>query len=217
VNLKAAINADQTAGVVGVKFSTATVASTQVTAGAIDATTLVVTAQTAGAAGNSIATTETAAQLSWGAATLAGGVTASTVNADVTCGAVAGDHSVTVTAITAGFAGNAITSTESAVTLSWGAATLAGGGSTIGTAVIPEDGGRLSQIVSIAPQWTGTPTYTIALLDSDGNQYYVTGALNENATTNTDNADLQISGGDTVKVTTSTKVEETLPIKVQLR
>ncbi len=220
-NLAAAING--TAGA-GTLYSSNTVASTEATAGAVIAHAIILTAITAGAAGNSLASTETSLHLSYGATTFAGGIDASTANVDVTCGAVTA-HAVTLTSILSTFAANAITLAKSAVTitlsgLSGGATgTLTGGGSTIGTAAMPADfeGGLLHEIVSVAPQFTGTPTYTIALLDADGVQYYVTGNLNENATTNTDVADMEVGANDTIKITTSTKVEETLPIVVLLR
>lgn len=71
-NLKKAINASGTAGV---EYFAGTLIHPSVTAGAITATTLLVTANATGTGGNSIATTETAATLSWGSGTLTGGVT----------------------------------------------------------------------------------------------------------------------------------------------
>lgn len=72
-NLKAAINATGTAGT---EYYTGTLIHPTVSAGAITSTTLVVTANTKGTAGNSIASTEAAVTLSWGASALAGGVDA---------------------------------------------------------------------------------------------------------------------------------------------
>lgn len=69
-NLASAINGTSGAGT---KYSTATAANTQVTCGAVASHAVVVTAITLGLAGNSIASTTTAATLSWGAATLTGG------------------------------------------------------------------------------------------------------------------------------------------------
>ena len=68
-NLKSAINHT---GVPDTDYKCAAAHPT-VSAGTITATTLVVTALTAGTAGNSLASTETSAHLSWGAATLTGG------------------------------------------------------------------------------------------------------------------------------------------------
>lgn len=68
-NLKSAINVDGTVGVYGA----GTTIHPQVTATTNTNTTQVVQAIAAGTAGNSIATTETSAHLSWGAATLASG------------------------------------------------------------------------------------------------------------------------------------------------
>lgn len=70
LNLKNAINHEGTAGT---DYSCAAVHPT-VAGTSSDATTLVVTAKTKGAAGNTIATTETGTNLSWGATTLAAGV-----------------------------------------------------------------------------------------------------------------------------------------------
>ncbi len=69
-NLAKAINLN---GVAGTDYATAMTINTQVTATS-DATHLVITAITAGTAGNAIATTETGANTAWGAATMAGGV-----------------------------------------------------------------------------------------------------------------------------------------------
>lgn len=75
-NLKKAINLT---GVSGTDYGSATVAHTQVDAGTLTATTLLVTAKVGGTQANSYATTETSAHLSWGAATLAGGTTQAVV------------------------------------------------------------------------------------------------------------------------------------------
>ena len=68
-NLRRAINGD---GVAGVNYGTGTVANADVTA-ADTATTNVLTARKAGTFGNTVATTETGANISFGAATLTGG------------------------------------------------------------------------------------------------------------------------------------------------
>lgn len=70
-NFFKAINAS---GVAGTNYFAGTVANTQVTATNPTGTTVVLTAIAGGTAGNAIATTETSAHLSFGAATLAGGV-----------------------------------------------------------------------------------------------------------------------------------------------
>jgi hypothetical protein len=69
-NLAKAIEATGTAGVT---YSSALTEHTQVTVDLVTATTIKIRAKTAGAAGNAIATTETMANASFGAATLAGG------------------------------------------------------------------------------------------------------------------------------------------------
>lgn len=75
-NLNAAINAGAGAGTL---YGTGTEEHPTVSSAEGAGTTLDITAKTAGAAGNSIATTETLADGSFGAATLAGGVDASNV------------------------------------------------------------------------------------------------------------------------------------------
>lgn len=72
-NLKAAINGSAGAGTT---YSTGTVAHIEVAATTLSGTQLTVAASSAGTAGNSIATTTTAANATWGAATLAGGLQA---------------------------------------------------------------------------------------------------------------------------------------------
>lgn len=68
-NLRRAINGD---GVAGTNYGTGTTVNADVTA-TDTATTVDVTAITAGSAANTVATTETGANLAWGAATLTGG------------------------------------------------------------------------------------------------------------------------------------------------
>lgn len=60
-------------GVYGLDFSSLLTASSEVTVNSVSATVLVVRAILPGTAGNAFATTETGANLGWGAATLAGG------------------------------------------------------------------------------------------------------------------------------------------------
>lgn len=72
-NLIAAINGAAGAGTI---YGTGTVAHAQVSAATGAGDTMVATARTAGVAGNSIATTETMTNGSWGAATLTGGADA---------------------------------------------------------------------------------------------------------------------------------------------
>lgn len=71
-NLKAAIDAS---GTPGTEYFAGTLAHPTVSGSTLTATTLLVVADTAGIAGNSIATTETSTVASWGAATLTGGIT----------------------------------------------------------------------------------------------------------------------------------------------
>jgi hypothetical protein len=69
-NLSKAVEAT---GTPGVTYSTALIEHTQVAVSVITATTIKIRDKVAGAAGNAVATTETMATASWGAATLAGG------------------------------------------------------------------------------------------------------------------------------------------------
>ena len=210
-NLKAAVNG---AAGAGTTYAYATVASTQVTAGAINTTshTLAIAAQAAGIAGNLLASTDDSATLAFTSTVFAGGVDASTANAYGTFAAVA-SHAMIFTVTTAGLSTLATTTDET--TLSWGAGTVAAGGSTIGTAAIVETG-VIRNIVTKAPQLTGTPTYTVEIIDEDGDTIYISAAQNENATTRAA-VEIQVSEGDQVRLTTSTKVEETLPFTVFLR
>jgi hypothetical protein len=75
-NLQAAINLGAGSGTV---YAAATTIHPTVYASSITSTTLVATAKSQGSAGNSIATTETAATASWGGATLSGGGATTTV------------------------------------------------------------------------------------------------------------------------------------------
>lgn len=210
-NLKAAVNG---AAGAGTTYSYVTVASTEVTAGAIDtgAHTLAIAAKAAGIAGNLLASTDDSATLSFTSTVFAGGVDASTANAHGTFGAVAA-HAMVFTLTTAGFSTLATTTDET--TLSWGAATVAAGGSTIGTALIVETG-IIRNIVTKAPQLTGTPTYTVEIVNEDGDSIYTSAAQNENATTRAA-VEIQVSAGDYIRLTTNAKVEETLPFTVYLR
>lgn len=72
-NIKAAINGSAGSGTT---YSTGTVAHIEVTATTLTGTTLVIAANSGGIAGNTINTTTTAANATWGAATLAGGLNA---------------------------------------------------------------------------------------------------------------------------------------------
>lgn len=219
-NLKDAVNGT---GTPSTQYSSATVASTEILAGAIDtgAHTLTVEARTAGIAGNSLAKTENSATLDWDGAeaVMTGGVDETPVNPYVTCSAVVA-HAVTLTAIPVGALGNAITLAKSAAHLTLSGlstANFTGGGSTVGTSdPIGGNGGKLSVIVSEAPAWQGTPTYTVKIVDASGDVLYVSGNLNEGAVTRTV-VEQMVAPTDKIIVTTSTVVEETLPIKVNLR
>lgn len=211
-NLIAAING---AAGAGTAYSRATVASTEVTAFLTSAYVMTVTAIAAGIAGNSLTKTKTATNVAWDAtATLTGGVSASSVNADVTAGA--GTLTSLMTAKTAGFAGNSIATTKDETTVSWTGATLTGGGCTVGTSDPIGVGGKIGVIISAAPNFTGAPTYTVQIVDSSGDQLYVSGALNENAVTRTV-VEQTVDPTDKIVITTSTVVESTLPVKINLR
>ena len=100
-----------------------------------------------------------------------------------------------------------------------GSGTLGGttlGGSTIGTVDIGGEGGRTSRLTVVAPQLTGTPTYTVGIYDANDNQIYLSGNQTENATTNTA-LEITVRPDDYIKITTSTKVEETLAFAILIR
>ncbi len=95
-NLKKAINAS---GTPGTEYYTGTLVHPTVKAGAITATTLVISANTSGTAGNSIASTETSTHLAFGAATLLGGtVSNATVTVTTDDGHFSATSVITITA-----------------------------------------------------------------------------------------------------------------------
>jgi hypothetical protein len=77
VNLKDAIIANETSGLAGTTFGFGTVAHTQVTVSAFDATTITLKGRVAGTSLNTVATTETCAAASFPDTTLGGGTGAS--------------------------------------------------------------------------------------------------------------------------------------------
>lgn len=134
-----------------------------------------------------------------------------------TCSAAAvASHATVVTSKVAAYASNAIATTTDEAKLSWTGSTLAGGGSTIGTYTFDGEGGIARRFTTVCPQLAGTPTYTLTILDADSNILYVSGNLTENATTQT-TLEILLAGTDTIKITTSAKVEETLPVTVIIR
>jgi hypothetical protein len=80
---------------------------------------------------------------------------------------------------------------------------------------VGEDG-AIRSIISVAPQFTGTPTYTLAVKSAGGDQLYITGSLNENATTITAK-ELMLKADDVIVITASGTVEDTLSVSVYLR
>lgn len=217
-NLKDAVNGTGTAGT---QYATGTEASTEILAGDIDTDlhTLTVAARTAGGAGNALAKSETSSHLDWDGtdAYMTGGIEASAVHSQVTCGDVTA-HAVTVTAVALGWDGNAVAKAEDSAHLDWDGtgAFLTGGGATTGTSEEIGQGGKLSVIVSECPQMTGSPTYTLSLIDTNGKTLYVSGNLNENAVTRTV-VEQQVAPTDKVKILFSGVVENTLPVLVRLR
>jgi hypothetical protein len=85
-NLENLLKAINDTGVAGTTYSTALTANTSAEATASTADTLFVQALAAGAAGNSITTTETGAHIAWGAATLTGGLDAGLSIVDMPAG-----------------------------------------------------------------------------------------------------------------------------------
>lgn len=134
-----------------------------------------------------------------------------------TCVAAAvASHATVVTSKVAAYASNTIVTTTDEAKLSWTGSTLSGGGSTIGTYTFNGEGGIARRFTTVCPQFAGTPTYTLSILDAESNVLYVSGNLTENATTQT-TLEILLAGTDTIKITTSAKVEETLPVKVIIR
>ena len=116
---------------------------------------------------------------------------------------------------TGGTAGNSVAMTENATHLSFGSVT--GGGGTVGRQVVGAgNGGMVHRFITKAPQFTGTPTYTLAIETADGSVLYTTAALNENATTNTAQ-EMVLADDDVIVLTANATAESTLPILVSIR
>lgn len=161
-NAIAAIN--KTPGSDGTLYSYGTAANTSVTASG-DATTLTVTAIQIGADGNSITTTESIANASWGGATLSGGVSGALVVAGAGSG---GSIIVTSPAVTE----NPVAMGASASQVipvgakSWAAVLLTGTGTINGVALplnVPVSGGTLAATVTIA---TGSASTAFVLYET---------------------------------------------------
>lgn len=214
-NLKAAING---AAGSGTTYSSATVASTEVEAGAIASHVLAISALDAGIDGNALASTTDEATLGFTSTVLAGGVDETPINTQVSSSDVAA-HAITVTALVAGAAGNLIAKAEDDAHLDWDGTgdTLTGGGSTIGTSEpIGKGGGVLRSITAIIPQLVGTPNTTVSIMNAQGEALYTTGNLTENTITRTA-IEQMLAATDYFKITTSTVVDEALPIVLELR
>lgn len=136
----------------------------------------------------------------------------------VTCSAVAA-HAVTITAVTGGTAGNSIAIAESSIHLSWdsGKTALSGGGGTVGNYTLVSEGGMLHNLISVAPQWTGTPTYSITIKSAEGDQLFTVASLAENSSVKTV-LELMLAPGDIITITASGTVESTgKPLVLYLR
>lgn len=207
----------------GVGSSLATVAHPDVSSSNVAAHAITVTARETGIAGNSIDKAEGSDHLDWdgAGAVLTGGVDETEANDQATCGAVdTGAHTVLITAVPAGYSGNAVVFTESATHISIsGSGTLGGttpGSNTTGTSDAIGQGGRVQSITVTIPQLTGTPTLTIKVLDASGDLVYSVGTIAENATTRTA-VDLVVSPTDKIQLLASAGVENDDPVKVHLR
>lgn len=116
---------------------------------------------------------------------------------------------------TGGVAGNSVAMTENATHLSFGS--VSGGGGTVGRQIIGEgQGGLVRHFITKIPQFTGTPTITLAIEDSSGNTIYSVASLAENATTDTAK-EIVVADTDYIVLTATSTVEDTLPIVVALR
>lgn len=202
----------------GVTSSRTTEVHPEVTAGDVDTHAVTFTSVDLNVLGNSLAKSEDSSHLDWDGtgALFTGGVEPLAPHELVRASDVS-SHATTVTAIDGGLAGNAIAKAEDSAHLDWdgAGAVFTGGGSTIGTSQVGGEGGKMYRLSTVAPQLTGTPTYTIAITDADGNQKYLSSSQNENATVNTA-LEMMIDPTDIIKITTSAKVEETLPFAVNL-
>lgn len=138
-------------------------------------------------------------------------------NADVTLGAVnTTNHTILFTAVLGGLAGN-IASTTDEATLSWTGNTLAGGGGTSGIYTIAKGGGLARHFTCVAPQFTGSPTYSLTLKNAAGDIVKALAATSaENATVDTA-YEVMLSEGDQIVLTTSGTVEDNLPIELHIR
>lgn len=214
--LKAAINGAEGSGTT---YSSATEASTEVVAGAIDtgAHTLAIAAIEAGIAGNSLASTDDSATLAFTDVTLLGGVDETPANTEVSSSAVVA-HALTITALTPGAAGNLIAKAEDDAHLDWDGSGgfLTGGGSTIGTTPVGKEGGEIHRIILEAGALTGTPTMTLAITDADGNVFYSAATIAEGAVTAAA-LNMILAPTDIIKVTTTSLVPETESVNIHLR
>lgn len=154
-NLKAAINLEAGAGTL---YATSTTLHPTVTATASDATTLSVEAKASGTVGNAIATTETAANASFGGATLSGG--AGDVALLDAAGELPGNTTIAVDAVTT-------LGTIAAYEASFGTATLTD--VTGGNALVPKNLTKISDTATGDIITDGSGREIHALLQSESN------------------------------------------------
>lgn len=127
------------------------------------------------------------------------------------------DTTQVLQAIASGFAGNSIVLTESATHLTVsGSGTLSGGGANELTEEIGGEGGMCSVIIVNAPQFTGSITLVLDILDADGDLLFESTNINENAVTRILVEQL-LQPTDVIKITASAEVEESLALKVSIR
>lgn len=130
------------------------------------------------------------------------------------------DTTQVLQARTGGVSGNSIVFTESmANTTIDGSGTLGttqAGGGTVGSKEFGNDGGLVEKLIFVVPQLTGTPTLTPTLQDADGNTIATIDTVAENATSIVE-INMNIRPTDKIVLTSSTTVEDTLAVAIEVR
>lgn len=160
-NLIAAINSGAGAGTL---YGYNTIKNPDASAAAGAGDTIDLASRYSGVEANYIVTLEDSASLSFGAGTLTGGTGAGVTYSDdieahelVTAVAVSTD-AITVTAITAGVAGNAIATTDTASNAAWGGTTLASGAAAVAASKVLTMSGAFVTTNTVT---VGTVVYTV--------------------------------------------------------